>query len=167
MIEDEVKLDKAAIVEKTPKASGNMVPSNDIDFALEAEVAKKVLDNLMRSTAGSDPACGMDFKTDERISQLGAEDDSEKKGSLMHTRKDAIGGEDAKGIKADIKELGKKEKDLDKTIFISNLPFEISVQEVKERFSSFGKVQSFLPVLHKLTKYVEDDIFGFVSFCSM
>lgn len=144
-----------------------MVPSNDIDFALEAEVAKKVLDNLIRSAAGSDPACGMDFKTDESISELGAEDDSEKKKSLMPTRKDAIEGEDAKGIKAGIKELGKKEKDLDKTIFISNLPFEISVEEVKERFSSFGKVQSFLPVLHKLTKYVEDDIFGFVSFCSI
>ncbi|THU63796.1 hypothetical protein C4D60_Mb01t19610 [Musa balbisiana] len=42
--------------------------------------------------------------------------------------------------------------DLDRTIFISNLPFEIDSEEVKERFSSFGKVQSFFPVLHKLTK---------------
>ncbi|XP_074575987.1 uncharacterized protein LOC141832383 isoform X2 [Curcuma longa] len=164
MIKDEVKLDKAAIVEKAPKASGNMVPSNDIDFALEAEVAKKVLDNLIRSTAGSD-ACGMDFKTDDSISEFGAEDDSEKKESLMPTRKDAIvEGEDAKVIKADITELRNKDKDLDKTIFISNLPFEITTEEVKERFSSFGKVQSFHPVLHKLTKRPQGT--GFLTFDS-
>ncbi|XP_042413602.1 RNA-binding protein 28-like isoform X1 [Zingiber officinale] len=165
MIKDEVKLDKAAILEKASKASGNMVPSNDIDFALEAEVAKKVLDNLIRSTAGSDPSCGMDFKKDESISEFGVEDDSEKEESLMPTRKGAIvEGEDAKVIKTDITELGKKDKDLDKTIFISNLPFEISIEELKERFSSFGKVQSFHPVLHKLTKRPQGT--GFLTFDS-
>ncbi|KAH7661916.1 nucleolar protein 4 [Dioscorea alata] len=48
--------------------------------------------------------------------------------------------------------INKKEGDLEKTIFISNLPFDIDNEEVKQRFSVFGEVRSFLPVLHHLTK---------------
>lgn len=45
------------------------------------------------------------------------------------------------------------EDDLSRTIFMSNLPFDIDNEEVRERFSTFGEVQSFLPVLHQVTKY--------------
>ena len=45
------------------------------------------------------------------------------------------------------------EDDLHRTIFISNLPFDIDKVEVKQLFSRFGEVQSFVPVLHQVTKY--------------
>jgi hypothetical protein len=45
------------------------------------------------------------------------------------------------------------EEDLQGTVFISNLPFDIDNEEVKQRFSGFGEVQSFIPVLHRITKY--------------
>ncbi|KAG0452715.1 hypothetical protein HPP92_025379 [Vanilla planifolia] len=45
-----------------------------------------------------------------------------------------------------------KKDDLDKTIFISNIPFDIDVEEVKRKFSVFGEVQAFNAVLHHLTK---------------
>ncbi|XVE93695.1 hypothetical protein REPUB_Repub01dG0216300 [Reevesia pubescens] len=44
------------------------------------------------------------------------------------------------------------EDELQRTIFISNLPFDIDNEEVKERFSGFGEVQSFIPVIHPVTK---------------
>jgi nucleolar protein 4 len=46
-----------------------------------------------------------------------------------------------------------EEEDLQGTVFISNLPFDIDNEEVKQRFSVFGEVQSFIPVLHRITKY--------------
>ncbi|KAG6709435.1 hypothetical protein I3842_06G132300 [Carya illinoinensis] len=44
------------------------------------------------------------------------------------------------------------EDDLQRTIFINNLPFDLNNEEVKQRFSGFGEVQSFVPVLHQVTK---------------
>ncbi|KAG6432903.1 hypothetical protein SASPL_104493 [Salvia splendens] len=44
------------------------------------------------------------------------------------------------------------EDELQRTIFISNLPFEITVEEVKQRFSAFGGVETFMLVLHPVTK---------------
>ncbi|KAL6124363.1 hypothetical protein ACLB2K_076876 [Fragaria x ananassa] len=55
-----------------------------------------------------------------------------------------------------------EEDDLHRTIFISNLPFEITNEEVKQRFSAFGQVQSFVPVLHPLTKRPKGT--GFLKF---
>ena len=52
-----------------------------------------------------------------------------------------------------VKQTDDKE-DLHTTLFISNLPFDVDKEEVKERFSAFGAVQSFFPVLHPVTKYV-------------
>jgi nucleolar protein 4 len=46
------------------------------------------------------------------------------------------------------------EDDLQRTVFISNIPFECDTEEVKQRFSAFGVVEYFAPVLHQLTKYV-------------
>lgn len=46
-----------------------------------------------------------------------------------------------------------EEDDLHRTIFISNLPFDINNEDVKQRFSTFGEIQSFFPVLHPVTKY--------------
>lgn len=122
----------------------------------EAEIAKKVLNNLISSSVKETP------------SSLG--DDSElAKGEeglkLPNTANNKL--PDELGKSSDITkpkisnkrvltthESAEKEKDLDKTIFISNLPFDIDNEEVKQRLSVFGQVQSFLPVLHQVTKYV-------------
>ena len=53
---------------------------------------------------------------------------------------------------SDLKQT-EEEEDLQGTVFISNLPFDIDNEEVKQRFSVFGEVQSFIPVLHRITKY--------------
>ncbi|XP_068319819.1 uncharacterized protein [Pyrus communis] len=53
-------------------------------------------------------------------------------------------------------------EDLHGTIFISNLPFEITNEDVKQRFSTFGKVDSFVPVLHPVTKRPKGS--GFLRF---
>ncbi|KAJ8572242.1 hypothetical protein K7X08_008753 [Anisodus acutangulus] len=42
--------------------------------------------------------------------------------------------------------------DLQGTIFISNLPFDANYGEVKQRFSAFGEVEYFAPVLEQVTK---------------
>ncbi|RYR44270.1 hypothetical protein Ahy_A08g040627 isoform A [Arachis hypogaea] len=42
--------------------------------------------------------------------------------------------------------------DLQRTVFINNLPFDCDNEEVKERFSGFGEVEYFVPVLHQVTK---------------
>ncbi|KAK4340373.1 hypothetical protein RND71_041835 [Anisodus tanguticus] len=42
--------------------------------------------------------------------------------------------------------------DLQGTIFISNLPFDVDYGEVKQRFSAFGEVEYFAPVLERVTK---------------
>lgn len=43
--------------------------------------------------------------------------------------------------------------DLQGTVFISNLPFDVDYGEVKQRFSAFGEVEYFAPVLEQVTKY--------------
>lgn len=44
------------------------------------------------------------------------------------------------------------EDDLLSTVFITNLPYDIDNEEVKQCFSAFVEVQSFFPVLHQVTK---------------
>ncbi|CAN6483513.1 unnamed protein product [Victoria cruziana] len=45
-----------------------------------------------------------------------------------------------------------QDNDLERTIFIANLPFNAEEQEVKQCFTAFGEVQTYLPVLHQITK---------------
>ncbi|WOK98077.1 RNA-binding protein 28 isoform X1 [Canna indica] len=149
----DAKLSGSNIAEKVVETNENEVLPVEVDFRAEAEVARKVLENLIRSSnSGSDLPHDVDSKSSENISKL-LTDQVEQKEPLVPTKKAAIvESKVGKRLGADAKELEKKEKDLDKTIFISNLPFEVDSEEVKERFSSFGKVKSFLPVLHKQTK---------------
>ena len=44
------------------------------------------------------------------------------------------------------------ENSLQRTIFISNFPFEVDNGEIKTRFTFFGKIRSIHRVLHQLTK---------------
>ncbi|KAJ3670151.1 hypothetical protein LUZ60_010475 [Juncus effusus] len=74
-----------------------------------------------------------------------------------------------KDVKKEVKNESEKKKtagdaDLDRTVFINNLPFDATNEEVREKFSVFGKVESFLPVLHKVTKRPRGT--GFLKFSS-
>ncbi|KAG0453799.1 hypothetical protein HPP92_025103 [Vanilla planifolia] len=116
----------------------------EVDFLSEAEVARKVLDNLIRSCSSvgiPEPVCN-----------------AEKEKGVISTRKVSALGltvDATKHIDVESQEMSEgnnKKDDLDKTIFISNIPFDIDVEEVKRKFSVFGEVQAFNPVLHHLTK---------------
>nr|XP_018682764.1 PREDICTED: RNA-binding protein 28 isoform X2 [Musa acuminata subsp. malaccensis] len=150
---DEVNLD-GPVIEKLTETNENEVIPIEVDFRSEAEVARKILDNLIRSsTSVSDATHGSDSRTAESITESWTSHHAGHEEPPLPIKKDGIvGNKVGKGSEAEVQELGKRDKDLDRTIFISNLPFEIDSEEVKERFSSFGKVQSFFPVLHKLTK---------------
>ncbi|GLU12853.1 hypothetical protein SLE2022_295110 [Rubroshorea leprosula] len=129
----------------------------DFDFKEEADIARKVLNNLVTSSSKSSLSSLSDdsilAKRDDRLNLDGT--------AISVTDKLAI--ESATESGAPIPEKTSKSKkvnfekteeddELQRTIFISNLPFDIDNNEVKERFSGFGEVQSFLPVLHQVTK---------------
>ncbi|CAN6322270.1 unnamed protein product [Urochloa humidicola] len=128
-------------------------PSED-DFKTEVDISRRVLENLIKSSEKSEPSAidGSDIDSDTDTET--ENDTSEKKkpdspvaGKLAKSKRVT----DAK-ITDPASKPEKKDTDLDRTIFISNLPFDISNEEVTVRFSVFGKVESFFPVLHKLTK---------------
>ncbi|GMI88149.1 hypothetical protein like AT2G21440 [Hibiscus trionum] len=121
-----------------------------VDFDKEVDIARKVLNNLVTSSSKD---------------SLPLQDDAflpngEDKMNVDETIKvqDKLPVESA--IETDVirPEKSGKEKEtddgeeLERTVFISNLPFDIDKKEVKERFSAFGEVQSFIPVLHPVTK---------------
>ncbi|CAN6297415.1 unnamed protein product [Urochloa humidicola] len=126
-------------------------PSED-DFKTEVDISRRVLENLIKSSEKSEPSGidGSDIDTDTETENDTSEEekpDSPVSGKLPKSKRVT----DAK-ITGPVSKTEKKDTDLDRTIFISNLPFDISNEEVTVRFSVFGKVESFFPVLHKLTK---------------
>ncbi|CAN6291479.1 unnamed protein product [Urochloa humidicola] len=126
-------------------------PSED-DFKTEVDISRRVLENLIKSSEKSEPSGidGWDIDTDTETENDTSEEekpDSPVSGKLAKSKRVT----DAK-ITGPASKPEKKDTDLDRTIFISNLPFDISNEEVTVRFSVFGKVESFFPVLHKLTK---------------
>ncbi|CAN6308876.1 unnamed protein product [Urochloa humidicola] len=126
-------------------------PSED-DFKTEVDISRRVLENLIKSSEKSEPSGidGSDIDTDTETENDTSEEekpDSPVSGKLAKSKRVT----DAK-ITGPASKPEKKDTDLDRTIFISNLPFDISNEEVTVRFSVFGKVESFFPVLHKLTK---------------
>ncbi|GJN22987.1 hypothetical protein PR202_gb10600 [Eleusine coracana subsp. coracana] len=129
--------------------TSNRLPEDD--FKAEADISRKVLENLIKSSEKSEPSVitDSDIDTDTEADN----DTPEKKksdlpaaGTLSKPKHER----DAKNT--DPASKPKQKEDLDRTIFISNLPFDISNEEVTARFAVFGKVESFFPVLHKLTK---------------
>lgn len=125
--------------------------STVVDFDKEVDIARKVLNNLVTSSSkdslslqddGVPPKSEDDTNVDETINvqnKLPVES--------------AIGSDVIKPEKSGTNKQTDSEEELQRTVFISNLPFDIDNKEVKERFSAFGEVQSFIPVLHPVTKY--------------
>ncbi|KAK2998552.1 hypothetical protein RJ639_024311 [Escallonia herrerae] len=157
-----VDLDDSDNVEKD-------VNTPELDFDEEAHVARKVLKNLISSSSIEMPGSVGDDSTNQR----GKKDDETvnvtndstllpKKNrdaetvSMLNKSSDGSTtgpkpGNSSKGHTINHKAT-EGEEELQRTIFICNLPFDTTTEEVKQRFSGFGEVQSFVPVLHQVTK---------------
>ncbi|XP_058190726.1 uncharacterized protein LOC131307963 isoform X4 [Rhododendron vialii] len=125
----------------------------EFDFDEEADVARKILKNLISSST-SEISTSLNYDSDPpKESKHDERNDVPNKPSDESADVSGITKPDnSEKIKLrDFKE-GDGEDDLLRTIFISNLPFDIDKEEVKQRFSGFGEVQSVFPVLHQITK---------------
>ncbi|KAL6963824.1 hypothetical protein U1Q18_034829 [Sarracenia purpurea var. burkii] len=135
----------------------DMIEKEDIhprfDFDDEADVARKVLRNLISSSTKGIPITlngNSHLPKGNKHDEHSDVPDKLYDGSanvLVVTEPDNSGKIIQTNIKATV-----GEEDLQRTVFISNLPFDIDNEEVKQRFSGFGEVQSFIPVLHQITK---------------
>ncbi|WCJ34690.1 RNA-binding (RRM/RBD/RNP motifs) family protein [Euphorbia peplus] len=127
------------------------------DFEAEADIARKVLKNLINSSsigsaltdvdASVPPVGNTKPNSDENFTE--PIDKSTEQGKISGT---TLPGDIHKSTLADIKKNEGEDDDLEKTVFISNIPFDVENGEVKQRFSAFGEVKFFAPVLHQVTK---------------
>lgn len=126
----------------------------EVDFEEEADVARKVLNNLISLTSKGTPISLEDKSTAAKSEK---DDEIVTIPSKLFDGSTQLPHETKQGNSRKSELEGKKpveeEEDLQRTIFICNLPFDIDNEEVKQRFSGFGEVQSFVPVLHQVTKY--------------
>ncbi|EPS69034.1 hypothetical protein M569_05733, partial [Genlisea aurea] len=136
-----------------------------IDFETEQGIAKRVLQNFLSAASnreGSEPDAvivndeAMQDKT--KLNDKSSIKPIDKLSNLQKAVTDSGAGKNTT-------EATKGEDELQSTLFISNLPFDITSDEVKQRFSAFGEVQSFIPVLHKVTKRPRGT--GFLKFTAV
>ncbi|KAI9182271.1 hypothetical protein LWI28_023758 [Acer negundo] len=130
----------------------NLSEKEDIDFDEEADIARKVLKKFTSSSTGSPsddsalPDSNKDQEFDETVNvENKLSNESEKVIVVSEPEKSS------KSKSTTLKQT-EGEDDLERTTFISNLPFDIEIGEVRQRFTEFGEVQSFVPVLHQVTK---------------
>ncbi|KAG8364347.1 hypothetical protein BUALT_Bualt19G0119400 [Buddleja alternifolia] len=123
---------------------------SEIDFEEEAEISRNVLNNFLSSSSRNDTESNDSGLPTEKIDDesMQVEKKLSDASSPLVTATVSTTGENQKPIKSTQEE----EEELQRTIFISNLPFDINNEEVKQRFSAFGEVESFIPVLHQVTK---------------
>ncbi|XP_021721738.1 RNA-binding protein 28-like isoform X2 [Chenopodium quinoa] len=113
-----------------------------ITFEEEAELARKVLQNVITSSVTeSSLNNGSNDGVPAKAVNLGNSVEPE------HT----IQTKDEKARVKPTKSVN-EEDDLSRTVFINNLPFDLDPEELKQRFATFGKIQSFFPVVHPVTK---------------
>ncbi|KAH9696355.1 hypothetical protein KPL71_023146 [Citrus sinensis] len=131
------------------------LPSN-ADFDEEVDIARKVL-NKLTSTTGSLPS----LSDDSALVKGNKEQDSDKTVNESAKVSDVSKLNSSKSKPKSLKQT-EGEDELQNTIFICNLPFDLDNEEVKQRFSAFGEVVSFVPVLHQVTKRPKGT--GFLKF---
>ncbi|KAL5715279.1 hypothetical protein ACHQM5_017118 [Ranunculus cassubicifolius] len=139
---DETNTDLKA--EDSTLKNNKKAPHKEVDFEEETNIARKVLKNLITSSAKEELQSVTDaplLPETDKIVCLESEKSPAKVTQNKSKKSDSTSLED-----------NKEQDDLQTTIFISNLPFDIDREEVKQRFSVFGEVLSFFPVLHRLTK---------------
>ncbi|KAG9130426.1 hypothetical protein Leryth_004369 [Lithospermum erythrorhizon] len=130
----------------------------EADFNDEADVARKVLENIISTSSKEVLASPLDNVSVPDGSKDAENISTTSKSSAM-TLPDGAGLDSAVSKSIKPKET---EEDLHRTVFVSNLPFDIEKEEVKQRFSAFGELQSFIPVLHQVTKRPKGT--GFLKF---
>lgn len=133
--------------------------SADANFEAEADITRKVLENFISTSSNPVKDNSSALESNEELeSDEDVDVDVDVPNKLPDdTTEVPTPTNDEKSTKTIQSDLKHKEgdDDLQRTIFISNLPFDIDNEEVKQRFSGFGEVQSFVPVLHPITKYVQ------------
>lgn len=153
MEDDSEDLDKQTALDEEEGTPDDFATENN--FEEEADVARKVLNNLLSLSAkgttppsidNSEPPDTMKGLSPTEMHELSIKPDDSEHDSVVRSHK---------STKSEVKESKEIDgvDDLQRTIFISNLPFDADAEEVKERFSAFGVVLSFVPVLHKVTRY--------------
>ncbi|KAK1358581.1 RNA-binding protein 28-like [Heracleum sosnowskyi] len=128
----------------------------EVDFDEEADVARKVLNTVIASSSGEAHVSPEDQSVVPK---------SNKDSGTMTVARKSIDGPTELAHDKKPGNTGKSEsetQDLQKTLFICNLPFDVSTEEVKQRFKGFGEVQYFSPVLHHVTKRPKGT--GFLKF---
>lgn len=146
--------------EQTSALEEEVGPPED-NFDEEADIARKVLNNLLTSTSK-----GTSVNNDSMLSKENKEPKSNEiikdADGKTSNESEKVSGDSKHEILSRSKLSNPKETeedDLQRTVFITNLPFECDNEEVKLRFSAFGEVEYFAPVLHPVTKYVLDCYF--------
>ncbi|MCL7036125.1 hypothetical protein MKW94_026249 [Papaver nudicaule] len=133
------------ITTKDSAVTENGVPAELVDFEEEADIARKVLKNLITSSGkgeldsiGEDPALPpINDEVTTTIEKKAAGEVKPKwSGKTELTEQEKI---EEESIRA-------------RSVFINNLPFDTENEEVKQKFLAFGEVQSVFPVLHKVTR---------------
>lgn len=126
----------------------------EVDFDEEADVSRKVLNSLISSSSKGASTSPSDDSTPPKRSHDAEPAPTLNKSSDVSAD---VPNTTKPGSSSKVEQTNPKpaegEDDLRRTIFICNLPFDTNNEEVKQRFSSFGEVQSFFPVLHQVTKY--------------
>lgn len=149
--EDHMKMDKKAQHshgDADVSDMSDLVEEEEVNFDEEADVARKVLNNFLSSSNGSVAPVNDDSKSVQRIQ----DDETVKAHNKADGHTNLIKPETlAKAENTNFKSA-ETEEELERTLFISNLPFDITNEEVKQRFTGFGEIQSFFPVLHPITK---------------
>lgn len=123
----------------------------EFNFDEEADIAKKILQNFISPTSivtatpaddiSSPQKKGKDVET---IIPLDEPLDASTPNKALN---------DVSGKDKEVKDMQSDgADDLQGTVFISNLPFDVDYGEVKQRFSAFGEVEYFAPVLEQVTK---------------
>ena len=116
----------------------------EANFEEEADVTRKVLKNFLASSKVN--IASNDGETEE----------SDKNKLEESSAKPVV---ESSGVSEPLKtkEVAPKETqeddDFKRTVFISNIPFDVSKEEVTQRFAVFGQVESLFLVLHPVTKY--------------
>lgn len=135
----------------------------EVNFDEEANIAKKVLQNFISPTSIGPTTSTNDFsglpKQGKDVETILPPDEPLGASTANKTPHDNL--DKSKEINAGQSEGA---DDLQGTVFISNLPFDVDNKEVKQRFSAFGEVEYFAPVLDRVTKY---ELYGVFTLCCL
>ncbi|XP_006827040.2 RNA-binding protein 28 isoform X1 [Amborella trichopoda] len=136
--------------EDLPEHSEDESSPREMPSEKEMDITKKVLENIIKCNANGNQA----LASKENYSLEASKDPSvARSGNKLSASVGKVSGT------LNPESLKKREdpghdptEELKRTIFVSNLPFDVEGEHVKQQFSVFGKVRSYLVVLHPVTK---------------